>query len=467
MKKHHLIYILFFTFSFQVNAQWTFSGNLETKGIVTSDEESPFWLYTNQKGRLDKGTNFLGLFGSTADYSWKKQNNISFGGSIAYSDRNSDEFFIDEAYALFQHNWLEILVGKKHNQVLYDGMSVSNENILWSLNAPALPGIRIKTLKPIFFNENEIFGFEALWSDYLLEKDRFVSKARLHRKSLHFIYKPNQTWRLKFGIQHFAQWGGNSPVHGEQPTGFKDYIRIISGRGGGENASLGEQINSLGNHLGSYELYIDKKFKNFKVQFIYNSIFEDGSGSRLANFPDGRYGVFLDFDNKGWINSFLYEFYYSKNQSQTRPHLWDDYFNNYIYASGYTYKNQVIGLPFFTTNYYENYPRNSNTTRIGNNLITAHHFGISGFVFKQRPYKFLLSFRNNHGHNVNTGVADYEYFSSNDPRGEIKLSRNVISTYFEINLIDSFLKLDAFIGADYSKSDKNLGGGVNLKKDIF
>ncbi len=359
-------------------------------------------------------------------------------------------------------------MGNKRRPEFYNGLSVSNESILWSLNHRPLPGVHLETAKTIFFSGDSGFGFEAMWSDYLMEENRFVSNARLHHKRLHLVYEPNIKWRFKLGIRHAVQWGGTSPVHGEQPTGLEDYIRVVTGRGGNDNALPGEQINALGNHLGSYELYVDRQFEGLKARFIYNSIFEDGSGSRLANFPDGRYGIFLDFENKSWVNSFIYEFYYTKDQSQTRPHLWDNYFNNGIYASGWTYKNQVIGLPFFTTNYYENYPTRTNAKRIGNNLITAHHIGISGYIFEKRPYKFLLSYRNNYGHNVNRGVDDYEHFDADDARGTTQIPQNILSSYIEVNLLGSnqFVMLDSFASVDISQKNKNLSIGLNLSKEF-
>ncbi|UJH89850.1 hypothetical protein LZ575_12655 [Antarcticibacterium sp. 1MA-6-2] len=39
--------------------------------------------------------------------------------------------------------------------------------------------------------------------------------------------------------------------------------------------------------------------------------------SRLANIPDGRYGFFVEFtESYRLVNSFMYEFYYTKNQSR-------------------------------------------------------------------------------------------------------------------------------------------------------
>lgn len=369
----------------------------------------------------------------------------------------------DELYAQFDHSWLSIIVGKKQKPDIYNGLSAVNENILWSLNAQALPGIQINTKRPIYFSENKILGFEATWNEYLMGRQESVRNARVHHKSLRLLFNATKGWNFKVGIQHVAQWGGVSKFHGEQSTKFKDYLRVISGRSGGEGALEDEKANVLGNHIGSYELFINKKISNYNLGFIYNSIFEDGSGSRLANFPDGRYGLKLGRDNKKyWWNTILYEFYYSKNQSQTIPHLFDNYFNNYIYSTGWTYQKRVIGVPFFTIDYPEG--GQLSKLSIWNNAVIVHHLGVSGFAFKKRPYKVLLSLRNNYGQFRNIGKTDSEHVPSDDPSGKYKLPKNILSTYFDLNILSSIIDINVLFGGDFSSKNKILGGGIHLKK---
>src|SRR5690606_9397010 len=131
-----------------------------------------------------------------------------------------------------------------------------------------------------------------------------------------------------------------------------------------------EEINGLGNHLGSYEINIRTSIYNYDFEVFYNHIFEDGSGTRLRNTPDGRYGVYIsDTEENKWINALMYEFYYTKNQSKNSSTTdgTDNYFNNNLYQSGWTYENRVLGIPFITLR--------DSRFRIGNNIFVAHHFG--------------------------------------------------------------------------------------------
>jgi len=327
-------------------------------------------------------------------------------------------------------------------------LSATNENIVWSLNARPLPGLQLRTREPIMIFPDAGIGFEAALSEYLLEEDRHVSYARVHHKSLHLVYRPNEDWYIRAGIQHFAQWGGDSERFGQQPEGVKDYLLMFFGREGGDNAVLGDQINVLGNQLGSYELNIKRSFRDMEVEFIYNHIFEDGSGTRYANFPDGRYGLMLDFkDERKLVNNVLYEFYYTKNQSvnSLSPHGQDQYFNNFqTYRSGWTYEKRILGAPFFQYDPERDY--------VINNKFMMHHIGISGSIsnyFVSYPYKLMLSGGRNDGR---YGA----FFSPN---------QDVFYISYEMLILQNFVDLSIQLGAEYhSLYAPVYGVGLQLTK---
>lgn len=454
--------LLFYT-SFSGSAQVDLKTSAETWLLASTKNDLPFWLHMNRRGRFTEETDFLGLISTEAQTGFGNHQ-FRIGGGFLYNERLGKEVQVDEAFLEYNYKWFKVILGVQQRLEYYNGLSATNENILWSLNAAPLPGIQVQTSLPIFFSRSQKFAFEAAWEEYFLGEDRYVQNAQLHHKQLSFIYHPREDWQIKAGIQHFAFWSGISPVLGQQPSGLDDYIRVITGREGGANAAKGDQINVLGSHLGSYELYMTKFFEDSEVQFLYNSIFEDGSGSRGANIPDGRYGVYFNkTDEIGWISSAIYEFYYTRNQSQTGPHLFDFYFNNWVYASGFTNRQQVLGVPFITTNYYEDYPLGTSTIRIGNNNLLVHHFGLSGTAFETFPFTFTLSYRRNYGHYRNTGTRTYEYYPADDPRGQIQLDKEILSQYLSLRLLNSNVKIDLTFAADFSANENNVGGGVSVK----
>ncbi len=443
-----IFFILFSFLSFSGYSQLEFSGEVNLQGMYTTGENLPFWMYKNQRGRISENTNATGWITGKASYDLGATSTLEAGLGILYQDGISDRVFLDESYLQFRNSWLEVIAGRKQKPELYNGLSATNENIVWSLNARPLPGVQFRTREPIMLFPDAGIGFEASLSEYLLEKDRFVSYARIHHKSLHLVFKPDEDWLIRGGIQHFAQWGGNSERDGQQPEGIKDYLLVFTGRQGGENAVPGDQINVLGNHLGSYELNIKRSFRDFNVEFVYNHIFEDGSGTRYANFPDGRYGLMLDFkDQRKLVNNVLYEFYYTKNQSSrsSSPHKNDEYFNNFqTYRSGWTYEERILGVPFFT------YDKERDL--IVNNKFTMHHIGISGSIsnyFESYLYKLMLSAGRNDGRH---GV----FFNPN---------QDVAYISYEMLILQNFVDLSLQLGAEYhSLYAPVYGAGLHLSK---
>ncbi|MGM1057516.1 MAG: capsule assembly Wzi family protein [Bacteroidota bacterium] len=435
-------------FSFPLFAQLEFSGELNLQGMYSTGEDLPFWMYKNQRGRISENTNAAGWISGRVNYDLGANSSLEIGVGILYQDGISDRVFLDESYVQFRNTWLEVIAGRKQKPELYNGLSATNENIVWSLNARPLPGVQFRTREPIMLFPDAGLGFEASLSEYLLEKDRHVSYARVHHKSLHLVYQPNEDWYFRGGIQHFAQWGGNSKSEGPQPEGIKDYLLMFFGRQGGENAVIGDQINVLGNQLGSYELNIKRSFKDMELEFIYNHMFEDGTGTRFANFPDGRYGIMLNFkDERKLVNNVLYEFYYTKNQStkSSAPHKNDNYFNNFqTYRSGWTYEKRILGTPFFQ---YD-----PEKDMVINNKFTMHHIGISGSIsnyFESYPYKLMLSAGRNDGRH---GV----YFTPNE---------DVAYISYEMLILQNFVDLSFQLGAEYhSLYSPVYGAGLHLSK---
>lgn len=449
-------------------AQFSWNAEFNLKGMASTEEDLPFWMVHNQRGRILEDSNFAGWITARSQYTFKNNSVLEIGAGILGREGSGDNLFVDELYGHYETKFWSFTAGRKQQEELYNGLSASNRSILWSLNARPLPGLQLKTTRPVFLLKN--FGFEAEWAEYLMDDERFVDNTRLHHKSFQLVYSTtDKDFRITAGIQHFAQWGGDSPVFGEQPTGVEDYLRIVTGREGGTNAVGGDQQNALGNHIGGYELLVKKTFSKFKVELFYNHLFEDGSGSRLGNTPDGRYGVFIDrMEKEAWINSLVYEFYYTKHQSHTTSgaHISDDYFNNYSYRSGWTYHNLVIGAPFFLTNYYdEEYTQGF--VRIGNNIFVAHHLGLEGLAFNRIPYKFLSSYRKNYGHKrLAPGFQNVDHYTTDDPRGKSMLPSEVLSTYLDLKILQTPLNLNLQFGTDFSSEKFTGGAGVQIVYQI-
>jgi len=427
--------------------------DFEGTGQLYSGETSPFWLHSNRKGRLDGKSHLYGLMSGSGNIFINDSSHFELGVGALYKEGFDDGAKLDEVYFEYLSRKIGVVLGKKHKEDLFKGLSASNESILWSLNSSAIPGIRLFTRSPVFILNNRGLGFKAGLEEYILDDDRYIEDARIHHKSFHLVYKTRRNLQIALGVQHFVQWAGISEEYGKLPNSLNDYIRVFTGMASDEDVGEGQEVNALGNQIGSYEVKVNSKIRGLDFQFLYNHIFEDASGMKMGNFPDGRYALFIE-DNRDefwgtpWLKAFMYEFYYTKNQSRDRAGSLidgaDNYFNNNLYRTGWVYKNQVIGVPFILLS--------ENRFRIGTNIIAVHHLGLKGKVFDEFPYRFLLSYRQNYG------VKD-SFFAE---------KREVLSTLLELELIDSDYNLKAQLGADInSYKDSTFGVGINFTKTIF
>jgi hypothetical protein len=351
-----------------------FTGYITLAGFAHSNDDLPFWLYTNTNATINANSDVRLRTGISREFQFKNNDTLSIGAGLNVSDGFSSKVQIEELYASYTKRWLHIIAGVKHNDVPYDGLSVINGSILWTGNARSIPGVQLKTSKPIKIND--WFSFTLSLAHYELNDDRFVAGAKIHHKSLHVGFKLSANSNISIGLEHYVQWGGVSPEFGQQAQSLKDYIKLALGQSGGNTRN--DQINSLGNHLGSYQLKYFLKTNKLNYTLYHQTLFEDTSGRELSNFPDGVWGIVLQPKESSYINSILFEYVQTVSQSgsprevegENQQSGADNYFGNGIYQSGWTYQNAVIGLPFIL--------RNVTNTFVINNRTYALHAGAAG-----------------------------------------------------------------------------------------
>ena len=145
----------------------------------------------------------------------------------------------------------------------------------------------------------------------------------------------------------------------------------------------------------------------------------------------------------------MYELHYTREQSQTGPHLYDNYFNNGVYPFGWTYKGRVVGVPFFTYDSELNY--------IVNNKFIAHHIGIAGqfsSYVQSFPYKILLTYSHNEG-------------TFKKPLNIEGLNEDVLNFYSKWRFLNIPLQADLSFGFDFNSIKKPVfGAGISLSKEF-
>ena len=385
--------LLLFVLPITAKGQNGFYGKISAAGIAHREEGNPFWIYANQFGRLDKETSLWGLAEIGYRTQFNSNNSLQITGGLLAGNGQKNNIFVDQLYARYMHKNLRLDVGAWHRETLLQNLSAVGGDILWSGNARALQGAEIQFLKGA--HVFDWLTFNGKLGHYLLGDDRYVKNAQVHYKNLQLHIRFSQRDKLSLQLSHYAQFGGTSPTFGKQPSGFLDYLKIFMGSNGGTGATESDQANALGNHLGSYNITYNMHRSDFELQLYHQTIFEDTSGRELRNFPDGVWGVFYRPKKPSFFNALLYEFVQTVSQSgkfvpppNGNFRGGDNYFGNSIYQSGWTYKNNIIGLPFIISQ--------EDGTGIKINRSFVHHLGIAGSL-KAINYTLKSSFVRNLG----------------------------------------------------------------------
>ncbi|QBQ39830.1 hypothetical protein E2P86_01135 [Sphingobacterium psychroaquaticum] len=217
----------------------------------------------------------------------------------------------------------------------------------------------------------------------------------LHQKSLYGRIGKS-TWKLALygGLNHQAQWGSEEKVYGSlydlnflQTLAYVTIGKAYGGRGSGIPRS------KIGNHQGSIDLGASYNLGSISLMAYRQNFYDVGALANLANIKDGLNGITLTNNNYrktqknvDW-HKFLVEFFYSKDQagypwSKPTKSGDEDYYNNYYYTEGWSYKQVGLGNPLIVPSHAAragqiSYPRDYFIS----NRVVAGHIGVSFLVY--------------------------------------------------------------------------------------
>ncbi|MDR1258732.1 MAG: capsule assembly Wzi family protein [Tannerellaceae bacterium] len=424
------LFFFFFTFAFLIVATDipARTGDDPNDGLAykteifasgASGDYTPFWLVSNRNGivPLEAGNGYLsaGMF-----YSQHLNDRIRWaaGADIAAVTPRYRNVIIRQLYAEIAYRSLMLSIGSKEQYNSLWDKDLSSGDMVLSTNARPIPEIKISmpdfnpvpgTGKWLYIKGSFSVG-HSFDTDYL---DRFteVSKAFYvkdmywHYKSVFFrVEAPENRFplSLELGLQHGAQWGGVStnPKIGRQPYSLSDFARVVMGMGGGDDATLSDSINVLGNHYGSYDIKLMYKGANWAVQAYHQRYFEDKSGTIFGNGWDGLWGVQLYLPEVPWLQKILVErldtrdqtgpFHFISFDHQQHPGVGggaDDYYNNGEYTTGLSYFNRSAGSPLLPSPEYNT----DGTVGFKNTRVLDWHFGMAGNVSPHLSYRLLFT----------------------------------------------------------------------------
>lgn len=424
MKK--LIYIILAFIPFLAQGQgWNVDWYGSARLAGTSGEYMPFWARTGEDGILPVRSS--GLMTAGADVSYRHSNGIYFAaganlaGALAQkSVLNTKPVYgmVDRLYVSGGWKMLHLDVGMKPRQREFSDLSISGGNFIYSRNTRNMPGINAWS-DWIYFEKGHWFGFRGNIAHYQYIDNRYVKGAYVHNKGLALKIALGRKVDISGGLDHWAQWGGNSPKYGRQPVSFIDFYRVLMAQHGGEDATASDRLNVLGNHLGREWARLDWRHERFTMSFQYDKPFEDGSGVRLKNIPDGIWSVQCSFnDRDAAVTDIVFEYINTtwqsgpehdraateeekKNQAEDEAYKdrvvlggCDNYFGNSEYKSGWTNHGRTIGLPLILS---AAPGEDGIVMTTVNTRVRAFHAAIRGNFAKGLPYAFKGTFSLNYG----------------------------------------------------------------------
>lgn len=401
--------------SFAQSDKDTLTVSFKSGVLVRTEKFNPFYLTHNRLGAVsDNQDAFLQgevKYTNSLSKHWGFFGNLGFRNQFLY-DANAGLTW--KKFSLYGGRKGRALGGIENNELTTGSLAMGN-------NALPVPQIGIDL---DYFSLPLSKGYVQLKggiSHGWFEKDRYISEALLHQKyaKVKIDLEDLIGLRIYSSLIHFAQYGGISPQGDKQPNSFGDFVKVFFGQGipnplGGTKG----ESNAVGNHLGITEWTWDQRLGKFRLQINYQKPFEDQGSMQYLSFKDFLVGANLIFPGESKLKQVYFEWVRTLSQSgpgfpdptgdiTTRQDNLgyefggrDDYYNNWLYQSGWTYKDNVLSNPLFLTydwalNFLPIFPNYSN--QVVNNRINAFHIGAIIQANEKLSIRSMFTYSINYG----------------------------------------------------------------------
>jgi hypothetical protein len=405
-----------------LNAQvGTVHGSIEAQGVLSTSAAVPFWLRSDQFGSVPLPGRSAGSIGTVhKEYDSAETRLVDWGAGLELRADIGQQTRLTciEGYVKLRVSIFELKAGRAREIMGLVDTTLSSGAFSISGNALGIPKLQLSIPEyyalPFFgnlFSAKGNFAF-GLLGKAPIQYDTLAKQAEtyFHQMSL-YIRLGKPSWKLKLtgGFNHQAFWGNEKAIFGDafNLSTLRTYEYVILGKT--------YQGSKIGNHLGSIDLALDYDFGAIRMMLYRQNFYDEGALYHLANIRDGLNGLSI-INNQAdngvlqW-HKFLVEFFYSKDQagypwSRYTPSGDENYYNNYEYAQGWSYKGLGLGNPFISTR---------NSTKAGlpdqpkdyfnNNRVVAAYWGMEGSL-KSIWFKCRLSYSWNYG---TFGTSPYGY----------------------------------------------------------
>lgn len=387
---------------------------LEAQAIGTTNDVVPFWIRSNQFGSIPlagPSASFIGKAYKEYKTPGTKLVDWGFGLEGRANAGKGANLQLITAYAKVKLGVFQLKAGRTKDVMGLNGDTLlSSGNFSVSGNAPGVPKLDLSIPEyyrvPIFGGLFSVKGnFVHGWLGRIKILDSIsptstityyindrTPKTYFHQKSL-YIRLGKADWRFKLygGFNHQVYWGNELAAYGSnfKLSPAETFFHVVTGKGYG---TKGVPTSKIGNQLGSIDLGAEYDFDAVKVMIYRQNFYDVGALSKLGNINDGLNGLSIEnkkFGNKtsgfAW-KKVLFELFYSKDQA---GYPWstftksgdEDYYNNFYYVNGWSYKSQGLGNPFITPRHdAKSGQAIKKADYFINNRVVALHTGLSGRI---------------------------------------------------------------------------------------
>ena len=387
--------------------------NLEAQASITGKDKVPFWMKSNQFGNVPLAGIAAGFVaGAKKDYNKASVKFFDWGASLQGRLNTGSEINLTliEGYGKVRLGIFELRAGRSRETFGFADTLLTSGNFAVSGNALGVPKLQISI--PEFYNIPFAGNFFSIKGNYahgwlgevpIQFAYKRVDKAKtfLHQKSLYLrLGKPDSKTKVYLGINDNVIWGNNEKIFPKNEftlSSLQEYKYVV--------LSKKFEYSQVGNHLGTLDIALEHKTDKNTVMLYRQSFFDKDGLKHLANVADGLNGVSITRNTSSEtfnLKKIVFELLYTKNQaakSVASQNLlgYEDYYNNYIYTQGWSYKSVGLGNPFITTrnDAEKNIPGNEREYFI-NNRVLAFHAGSQGTVYKW-DYITKVSYSLNYG----------------------------------------------------------------------